>query len=124
MYNGTYRSKQHAVQAVSDTSLVEIGHLVAVDCENCDKEPLLGKVLKVLNEEVEIVWLEGEYSKSWRVAKQSDPRNKRKMVDWTDTIPKASIILFDFELTTTNHLRKRSIEHLKKAYAEIRSRNH
>ena len=124
MYNGTYRSKQHAVQAVSDTSLVEIGHLVAVDCENCDKEPLLGKVLKVLNEEVEIVWLEGEYSKSWRVAKQRDPRNKRKMVDWTDTIPKASIILFDFELTTTNHLRKSSIEHLKKAYAEIRGRNH
>ena len=65
MYNGTYRSKQHAVQAVSDTSLVEVGHLVAVDCENCDKEPLLGKVLKVVGEEVEIVWLEGEYSKSW-----------------------------------------------------------
>ena len=64
MYNGTYCSKQHAVQAVSVTSLVEVGHLVAVDCENCDnypyKEPLLGKVLKVLNEEVEIVWLEGE----------------------------------------------------------------
>lgn len=102
---------------------MEIGHLVAVDCEYCDKEPLLGKVLKVLNEEVEIVWLEGEYSKSWRVAKQRDPRNERKMVDWTDTIPKASIIFY-FELTTTNHLRKRSIKHLKKAYAEIRGRNH
>ena len=116
------------MQAVSVTSLVEVGHLVAVDCENCSnypyKEPLLGKVLKVLNEEVEIVWLEGEYSKSRRVTKQRDPRNKRKMVDWTDTIPKASIILFDFELTTTNHLRKRSIEHLKKVYAEKRGRNH
>ena len=62
MYNGTYHSKQHAVQAVSDTSLVEVGHLVAVDCENCNKEPLLGKMLKVLNEEIEIVWLEGEYT--------------------------------------------------------------
>ena len=69
MYNGTYHNKQHAVQAVSDTSLVEVGHLVAVDCENCDKEPLLGKVLKVVDEEVEIVWLEGEYGKSWKVAK-------------------------------------------------------
>ena len=57
MYNGTYHNKQHAVQAVSDTSLVEVGHLVTVDCENCDKEPLLGKVLKVVDEEVEIVWL-------------------------------------------------------------------
>ena len=55
MYNGTYHSKRHAVQAVSDTSLVEIGHLVAVDCEIWDKDPLLGKMLKVLNEEVEIV---------------------------------------------------------------------
>ena len=57
------------MQAVSDTSLVEVGHLVAVDCENRDKEPLLGKVLKVVDEEVEIVWLEGEYGKSWKVAK-------------------------------------------------------
>ena len=60
MHNGTYHSKQHAAQAVSDTSLVEVGHLVAVDCENCDKEPLLGKVPKVVDEDVEIVWLEGE----------------------------------------------------------------
>ena len=89
-----------------------------------DKEPLLGKVLKVVDEGVENVWLKGEYNKSWKVAKQRDPRNKRKMVDWTDTIPKASIILFDFELTTINRLRNRSIEHLKKAYAELRGRDH
>ena len=73
--------------------------------------------------EIEIVWLEGAYNKSWKVAKTRDPKNKRKLIDWTDTIPKASIILFDFEFTTTNHLRKKSIEHLKKAYAELRGRN-
>jgi hypothetical protein len=39
----TYSNNQQAVQAVSDTSLLEVGRLVAVDCENCDKEPLLGK---------------------------------------------------------------------------------
>ena len=64
-----------------------------MECENCDRESLLGKVLKVADEEVEIVWLEGEYSKSWKVVKQRDPRNKRKLIDWTDTIPKASIIV-------------------------------
>ena len=67
-----------------------------------------------MENEVEIVWLEGAYNKSWKGAKRRDPHNKRKLIDWTDTIPKASIILFDFELTSTNHLRKKSIEHLKK----------
>ena len=73
--------------------MVEVGHLVGVDCENCGKEPLLKIMLKVLNEEVEIVWLEEEYSKLWRVAKQRDLRNRRKIVDWTDTSPKASFCL-------------------------------
>ena len=102
--------------------MVSVGHLIAVDCENCDLEPLLGKVLKVMDNDVEIVWLEGAYNKTWKGAKQRDPQNKRKLVDWTDTIPKASIILFDFELTSTNHLRKKTIEHLKNTYAELRGR--
>ena len=80
-------------------------------------------MLGVTDSEVEIVWLEGAYNKSWKVSKQRDPRNKRKMIDWKDTIPKTSIILFDFELTATNHLRKRTVEHLKKTYTELRDRN-
>jgi hypothetical protein len=123
MYSGGYRNKRHEVQSVNDTSLLAIGHLVAIDCENCDKEPLLGKVLKIEESEIKIVWLEGAYNKSWKVAKTRDPTNKRKLIDWRDTIPESSVILFDFEFTTTNHLRKKSINHLKRAYTEIRSKS-
>ena len=109
--------------SVTDTSELSKGHLVAVNCENCDKEPLIARVLEVQEEEVDIVWLEGEYSKAWRVAKHRDPSDRRRMVDWRDSIPKSSIILFDFELTTTNHLRRATIEHLKSTYAGIHALN-
>ena len=80
-------------------------------------------MLKIEESEIKIVWLEGAYNKSWKVAKTRDPKNKRKLIDWMDTIPKSSVILFDFEFITTNHLRKKTVEHLKKAYAEIRGKN-
>ena len=106
----------------SDISNIAVGHLVALTVENCDQEPLLGKVIKIMDEEIQIVWLEGDYSSSWRVAKYSDPQNRRKKIEWTDTVPKASVLLFDFELTATNHLRKSTSSHLKRKYAEIKQK--
>ena len=40
-------------------------------------------------------------------------------MDWKDNLPKSSILLYDFELTKTKHLRKATIEHLKKAYQQL-----
>ena len=119
MYTGSYRPKHHKVVTVSDMSGIAKDHLVAVTCDNYDQEPVLARVTDVLDEEIDIVWLEGDYSKAWRVAKHLDPKNRRKMVEWKDRIPKASVILYDFKLTATNHLRKATINHLKKAYLEI-----
>ena len=31
----------------------------------------------------------------------------RIMVDWTDTVPKSAVILFDFQLTATNRLHEK-----------------
>ena len=97
------------------------GHLVAVQCENCSNEPLLARIVQVFDTNIEVVWLEGEYDKSWKVACHRDLQNPRKMVDWKDILPKSCIILFDFELTSTKHLRKATIEHLRKAYSDLRS---
>ncbi len=69
---------------------------------------------------VNVVWLEGSYTKKWKEAKVQDPINRRKKIDWKDTVPKSSIILFDFELMSAGNLRKATIEHLKKAYDERR----
>jgi len=64
--------------------------------------------------------MEGGYTKACRVAKQLDPKNRRKKFDWKDIIPKASIILFDFKLTSNTHLRKLTVDHLKKTYLELK----
>ena len=78
---------------------------------------------EICDEEIKIVWLEGEYNKQWKTARHQDPNHRGRMVEWRDTIPKSSIILFDFKLTTTNRLRKVTVENLKKLYAEYNSKN-
>ena len=92
------------------------GQLVALNVENCHLRPLIAKVLEVNMETIDIVWLEGSYNKSWKVAKK---RERRTLVDWVDTVPKSSVILFDFQLTKTNRLRKATIEHLKEEYTKL-----
>ena len=114
VYTGSYRPQSSAVVSVSDVATLKVGHLVAVQCENCSLEPLLGKVLEIFTDvgEIEIVWLEGAYNKAWKVWKHRDPKNRRRIIDWTDRIPLSSVLLFDFELTKNNLLRKSTIEHL------------
>ena len=119
IYTGPYH--RSTVLSVMDISQLTRGNLVAVNCDNCDKEPLITRVVEIYDAEVEIVWLEGEYSKSWKTAKHRDPNDRRRMVEWKDKIPKSSTMLFDFKLTNSNHLRRATIEHLKRAYADIRN---
>jgi len=42
---------------------------------------------------VEVVWIEGGYSKPWRVAKQLDPKNCRK-IDWKNVVPKSGVPVY------------------------------
>ena len=112
----------HPVIFKMQTYLIAADHLVALVAENSDNQPLLGQVLEIMETEVKIVWLEGDYSSSWKIAKYIDPNNKRKKVEWTDVVTKQAIILFNFQLTTTNHLRKATVTHLKRKYAEIYGR--
>lgn len=73
VYTGPYRSKEQRVQKECDLSTLCVGHLIAVHCEDyCDKEPLLGKVLEITGDDINIVWLDGEYTKQWIVSKKVD----------------------------------------------------
>ena len=120
VYTGPYRQRREVVP-VADTRALSEGSLVAVVCDNCEKEPLIGCVEEVHGDDVDIVWLEGEYNRAWKTARHVNPKNRSRMVDWRDTVPKSSIILFDFELTAKKHLRKVTVENLKKLYAEYKA---
>ena len=95
---------------------VEKGMLVALNVENCQLRPLIARIETVHHDSLDVVWLEGSYTRGWKVAKKKDGRN---LIEWTDTVPKSSIILFDFQLTKSNRLRKATVEHLKQAYAKL-----
>ena len=99
-------------------SSLEVGQLVALNVINCNLRPLLAKITKVHSCDLEVVWLEGNYTRPWKVAKKKEGRTT---VDWTDTVPKSAVILFDFQLTATNRLRKATVQHLKETYKTLDS---
>ena len=45
--------------------------------------------------------------------------DRRRKVDWKDNLTKSSILLYDFELTKTKHVRNASIEYLTKIYQQL-----
>ena len=119
MYTGTYRNPRHTVRTVLNVDTLEgiqVGHLIALNVENCQLRPLIARVLNSSDSELEIVWLEGSYTGAWKIAKKKDGHT---LVDWTDIVPKQSVLLFDFELTKTNRLRKATVQHLKAAYSQL-----
>ena len=76
----------------------------------------------IKQDNVEVLWMEGGYTKTWRVVKQLNHNNNGKF-EWKDIVPKSSIIMFDFKLTSNNHLRKFTVDHLKKSYLELKQSN-
>ena len=97
---------------------LEKGQLVALNVINCNLRPLLGKITEIRSCDLDIIGLEGSYTRPWKAAKKKEGRT---IVDWTDTVPKSAVILFDFKLTTTNRLRKATIQHLKETYKNLDS---
>ena len=121
MYTGTYRrpgSTSRRVLNVENLNSLEEGQLVALNVVNCSLRPLLAKIMKVHDSDLDIVWLEGSYTRPWKVAKKKEGR---AMVDWTDKVPKSAVMLFDFQLTITNRLRKATVQHLKETYNTLDS---
>ena len=118
MYTGNRRKK--SVSTDADLSSLDVGDLVAIFCENYAREPVIGKCLKIIEDNIEVAWMEGSYTSSWKPWRVRDQNNRRKVVDWVDLIPKLSIVLFGFKLTATSHLRKKTIDNLKKEYSKVK----
>ena len=80
---------------------------MAVFCENYSTEPAIGKCIQIDNDIIEILWMEGSYTSSWKPWKVRDPKNQRKQ-----SIGRTALFhnyLFGFLLTSNNHLRKKTI---------------
>lgn len=95
VYTGPYRPPNHPSKRVmaGEVSELEKGQLVAVHCDNCELEPLIGRISNTEEDEIEIVWLEGKYGKAWKTAKIQDPKNKRRKIEWKDRLPKSAVLL-------------------------------
>jgi len=76
----------------------------------------VARVTEVDRKNLDIVWLEASYTRPCKIEKKKEGR---AAVDWTDTVPKSSVILFDFRLTNTSRLQKATVEHLKDIYSRI-----
>ena len=83
---------------------------------------VIGCCSKLNEDTIDIIWYEGSYSTSWKPWKIRDPRNRRKIIEWTNTIPKSSIILFAFTMTARKHLKKVTIEKLKTEYLQLKQK--
>ena len=66
--------------------------------------------------QITVMWMERGYNKRLKIAKR---QVRGKLIEWTDNVDKCSIILYGFELTKTNRLRKTTVDALKSLYKEL-----
>ena len=95
---------------------VAVGHLVAVRTEREEDAPWIARVTAVDpgKDKLDVIWMEGKYNGQWKIAKM---RRGRALVEWRDSVEKACIILYGFELTSALRLKDTSRE-LKDLYSQ------
>ena len=64
---------------------------------------------------IELVWLEGGYTRPWKTAKI---RRGRNSVDWKDKVQQNTVMMYGIELTATNRLKRSTVVELRKLYTE------
>ena len=107
------------VVGVEDTSYLSVGSLVAVNVEEWDP-PCIGLVSEVKGEEeVEVAWLRGSYTKPWLPWMVPDSTDQRRKTQWCTAVRREAILLYDFKLTKGNKLRRNVIQALKEQYEAL-----
>ena len=91
------------------------GVFVAVNLSNCGTFPVIGKVVKVLDNDIELNYWKGPYSKSWEPHMVKDGRQN---VPRKDVLPKQSIILCDFKLDDVGKIPENARKYLKRWYRD------
>lgn len=86
---------------------------MALSLETYRERPLIGRVDQVGESTLTITWLHGHWTTPWSVCKQ---RQGQRYVEWQEEVPKASVVLFDFQLTSGGKLRKATKRELRRVY--------
>ena len=118
IYTGPYQcSKTPRVPEV-DNYLDDLvpGCLVAVLILNSKKNPVVGKVLEIIDDSTfKIHYWKGSYNKPWQPHMVKDGNQQKP---WTDVLDKRSIILCAFELDEENKLQGNSRKYLRNWHNE------
>ena len=95
---------------------IAVGQLVAVRTEREEDAPWIARVTAVDpgKDAIDVIWMEGKYIGQLKLAKM---RRGRALVEWRDSVAKACIILYGFELTGASRL-KDTIRELKESYSQ------
>lgn len=91
---------------------MKIDEIIGVISPKYSERLLLGKILAVNDASVDIEWLVGTYSGTWKIWKE-----KGKSI--TDTILNEDILLHNIILTNAKRLTTSTIKELKDVYAKL-----
>ena len=89
------------------------GMLVALSLGSYRERPLIGRVDELKDQILKIAWLHGHWTTSWSVCKR---REGQRHIEWQEEVPKAAVVLFDFQLTPSGKLRQATVRELKCVY--------
>ena len=87
---------------------------VVLSLENYRERPLIGRVNKLFQKTLKITWLHGHWTMPWSICKR---REGQRHIEWQEEVPKESVMLFDFQLTSSGKLRRQvTVRELKRVY--------
>ena len=87
---------------------------MAVNLSNCDKVPVLGKVLEASADRVKVHYWKGSFK-----GKRSPHNVTRTRTAWVDDLPKECIILCSVSLTEGNKLFPSTRKHFQDEYKRL-----
>ena len=119
LYTGPYKRPgqvQRDVLRNQSRDKIATGMLVALMSESSSERPLIAKVKEIRGDKLFVLWMDGKWTTVWRECKK---REGSKYVEWTDEVPRASVVLFDFQLTSSGKLRTTTLRELKGIYNDI-----
>ena len=104
--------QREVIRNESRDDIIE-GMLVALSLESYRERPLIGRVVELKDQALKITWLRGHWTTSWSTCKR---REGQRHIEWQEEVPKASVVLFDFQLTPSGKLRQATVRELKRVY--------
>lgn len=96
------------------TNVPKEGDIVAILTETLEEAPWLAQVTKTEGRNLSIIWMEGSYTSSWKVA---TVRQGKRTVEWRDRVSVNTVVLSGISLTVNNKLTTDLVSEIKYTYS-------